>query len=166
MTQQSHCILPCFHESAELRRIIVVNMRWDLDHWRRAREAYMNKHGTPWVLRWRGRGKVFKHTVSEHDAKVYGEVPMESARELRMQGVSVLVVYGCAAGGSGDTIDGVVPVGDVASAVNSLGSACELRIVPKAGHNVSEDGAADRLFDAIHGWIGQGSCAVEERAKL
>lgn len=141
-------------------------MRWDLDHWRRAREAYIYKYETPWVLRWRGRGMAFKHTVSEHDVKVYGEVPMESVRELRTQGVTVLVVYGCTAGGSGDTIDGVVPVGDVASAVNGLGSACELRIVPRAGHNVSEDGAVDRLFDAIDSWIGQGSCASEERAKL
>jgi hypothetical protein len=155
LSDHEHCLRarPPFGLTG-LRHVIVVNMRWDLSHWKRARESYMSKHGgRPWVLRWRSRGVALKHTVSEHDVTEYGAVPMDSVRELRDMDVKVLVVYGCAASGNGLAIDGAVPVEDVASTVNALAGACELRMVPNAGHNVREEGAVDRLFDAVCGWL-------------
>ena len=143
-----------------IRGVIVVNMRWDLGYWRRQRDHVEAATGKPWVLQWKSRGIRYQHTVTPHDIETYASVPMASLAALR--GVAVLVCYGWGRDEGHDyartdpstyRVDGVVPVHDVETVVNTLAGHCTLRFVPGAGHNVREPGTADKLASVVLAWL-------------
>jgi hypothetical protein len=103
------------------------------------------------VMIWKSRGVSWKHTVTDADIATYTTVPMHTVSKLPSS-CHVLACYGWVPNDHG-LIDGVVPVTDIAGPTNALGRRCTLKLVLGAGHNVREDGAAEKLANIVETWI-------------